>query len=1141
MTLAARSPNRMVPRKKSIGSPAVTKKRTRKAAGAAALSSSSSKKRQVQTRTILHYFSPSSQTSQKSSCSPKQAKKEEKHLLSIEPSSPVPFSSLSCSSDKLSQEEDGGVLLCSQESQEIVVEKKQVTKSLDRRSGQNNNCSPYTSINNDGNGGGGGEKRLDCEPDKTKQKQTVKKIVVEAHENHENVEQKVEQLQLSGSKRTRSDDTDCTIHHNCSHAPSLDGCKKKLKLSGELTDHSIDTPTVGDRILIQCPLRDLFVNDKSHVWVSGSITHVDLKQNEMDHHDNNDVEDRDHDHDNLSRCLLTVETIDGEIIHSRYPHKSILVIPSNKENISFDYDEDPSKLYVGDLVEVRYQNKEQWQSGRIANVMQDGKLVNVAYLNGKYEIGVPLGSGNIRLLERGQQSAKNWLVGAKVDYDDTTKFKGKLSSKCKILDILLWENAMKTCGEGECLLGRSDGSTFQMAYDAALVALFSAHKQACLEREHLVRWPGTCNIDYISTTESDTCLSVKKPKVGDVVRMLFKQRDLFVEDIKVWSIGTIVELLEVDDSSSSKIKVVWSDKVEEEYNYPNDDLEILSPKENSDSLVYTSSLSNENGSIVFDPNPRKLQLGDHVQCLYQNGLSHGQWWPGRVAKIHEKENLVDVAYFDGEYEIGIPLNENKINYIESGIDSAEKWLVGAEVAVAAHAKSKGRTRKSKVAMIFKESESVLENAHSLEHIKVLVQSQRGGLVEKSYVYIYTRMISTLYKEKLQDRKVLLWPSYNIVHSSQTKNCTKRAQEVSTDEAQSRHLLEAGNPIGLQELQIEDDSDLDEDIFDTNGPRLSEMQSSLGNACWRALHSSEPQNGYYILDHILSSWKYIPNENLNYSFSTFLLDGPMNDNFKILEPYRTELTFLYLAHVLDTQKVHEDTFRSNSITCLDFEKLLEFPSNEINGKLDAATFSDSDMCILGKQLEFRSMALCFTARCITEELRLFVSSDIEASTETLLKKPFASCILRNGTRDSLKMLIRTYVRFMTKHGHWLIGTSDTNPYSSSSYEQLCALEVERYVKALGTLITYTAWLHSAREKIPLDDHSCCSLIRDTFETEFNTLDQFSQPSKKRVKEKRKKEMKLQLLFALETLFSREFQRELSKMFSVSKEFELVMSA
>lgn len=235
-----------------------------------------------------------------------------------------------------------------------------------------------------------------------------------------------------------------------------------------------------------------------------------------------------------------------------------------------------------------------------------------------------------------------------MDYDDTTKFKGKLSSKCKILDILLWENAMKTCGEGECLLGRSDGSTFQMAYDAALVALFSAHKQACLEREHLVRWPGTCNIDYISTTESDTCLSVKKPKVGDVVRMLFKQRDLFVEDIKVWSIGTIVELLEVDDSSSSKIKVVWSDKVEEEYNYPNDDLEILSPKENSDSLVYTSSLSNENGSIVFDPNPRKLQLGDHVQCLYQNGLSHGQWWPGRVAKIHEKENLVDVAYFDGE-------------------------------------------------------------------------------------------------------------------------------------------------------------------------------------------------------------------------------------------------------------------------------------------------------------------------------------------------------------------------------------------------------------------------------------------------------------------------------------------------------------
>jgi hypothetical protein len=131
--------------------------------------------------------------------------------------------------------------------------------------------------------------------------------------------------------------------------------------------------------------------------------------------------------------------------------------------------------------------------------------------------------------------------------------------------------------------------------------------------------------------------------------------------------------------------------------------------------------------------------------------------------------------------------------------------------------------------------------------------------------------------------------------------------------------------------------------------------------------------------------------------------------------------------------------------------------------------------------------------------------------------------------------------MSKYGHWLIGTYDVPAYASSTNEQLCAFEVERFLKALGTLISYTAWLLSVREKITLIDYSCCGLMRDTFENEFSTLNFYSDPSKKKLKERRKKDMKLQFLFSLETVFSREFQRELSKMFNVSKEFELLVSA
>jgi hypothetical protein len=265
----------------------------------------------------------------------------------------------------------------------------------------------------------------------------------------------------------------------------------------------------------------------------------------------------------------------------------------------------------------------------------------------QYEIGVPSGLGYIRLVEKGQNGAMNWLVGSTMN-DNRTDCKGKASAKSTILEILPCDDAIEGIGGGECLLERSDGTRITMAYDDTLIALFSAHKENCLKRGDLIQWPEKRSMDCSSSAESVTCKTMgKTPKIGDVVRMLFNQRDLFVHENKVWSIGKIVALSEGSDCSF-KIQVVWSDKIEEEYKYPNDDLEILTPKGDSNSMVYTSSLSNDNGSIAFDPNPSQLQLGDHVQCFYQNGLSNGQWWPGRVAKLHVKENLVDVAYFDGE-------------------------------------------------------------------------------------------------------------------------------------------------------------------------------------------------------------------------------------------------------------------------------------------------------------------------------------------------------------------------------------------------------------------------------------------------------------------------------------------------------------
>jgi hypothetical protein len=385
MTLATRSSNQICQRKKSVGSPAATtKKRTKRTSTA-----SSSKKSQgrLQTRTILHYFSPTSQTSSQKGSTPKKSTEQ---LLPLEPFSPVPLSSLSCHFERLSQDDDA-MLSCSQESK-VVMDKQQVVKSTDehRKSRQKKDCSQrksrtcsITSCEN----GDDNEKRLDCKPDGTKQK-TVCNAISTNYDNYEIVAKNEESRNLSGKKRTRSNDTNGLVSDDCHRAPSAGRYKRNLTTC-DLTEN-VHIPTVGDRTLIQCPMQDLFVDAKHSRWVSGSITNVDLrKENELN---------RDDDDDDYSRCLLTVETIHGETIQSSYPNPNIRDITSNQGSVSFVYDENPFILNAGDLVEVRSQQKEQWQSGRIANVSEDNKFVDIAYFNGKVSNNVTSGILNTSVL-----------------------------------------------------------------------------------------------------------------------------------------------------------------------------------------------------------------------------------------------------------------------------------------------------------------------------------------------------------------------------------------------------------------------------------------------------------------------------------------------------------------------------------------------------------------------------------------------------------------------------------------------------------------------------------------------------------------------------------------------------------------------
>lgn len=90
------------------------------------------------------------------------------------------------------------------------------------------------------------------------------------------------------------------------------------------------------------------------------------------------------------------------------------------------YELNPTMLYVGDLVDAKYQDgmgsphDGKWFRGRIAEVNSHTNTAVVAYFDGDIEYGVPMGSTKIRLISRGYDDMC-WLESVRVD---TTRGKG---------------------------------------------------------------------------------------------------------------------------------------------------------------------------------------------------------------------------------------------------------------------------------------------------------------------------------------------------------------------------------------------------------------------------------------------------------------------------------------------------------------------------------------------------------------------------------------------------------------------------------------------------------------------------------------------------------------------------------------------
>ncbi len=277
-------------------------------------------------------------------------------------------------------------------------------------------------------------------------------------------------------------------------------------------------------------------------------------------------------------------------------------------------------------------------------------------------------------MERGSSQASKWLIGVILS---TPAEAGSTKTKKKITGIFSVEENVgdsplgSDCSEKLFCVIKGKHDNQQVPYKDALELLFSEHRAHCKEQKQLLRWPDD---DSGSSTDlasshgnelkavSSDCGNDKKsneklreevvgypkaPKAGDLVRVLYKQQGMFsAVTEELWAMA---EVLNVRKASKSKVpgyllSIKYSDNQEEEVEYPDQDVEIITRAAGSNSFVYETV----DGSFACDKNPSSLMVGDYVECLHQDGKFKGRWYAGRVASTSLCGEKIDVAYFDGE-------------------------------------------------------------------------------------------------------------------------------------------------------------------------------------------------------------------------------------------------------------------------------------------------------------------------------------------------------------------------------------------------------------------------------------------------------------------------------------------------------------
>ena len=339
-------------------------------------------------------------------------------------------------------------------------------------------------------------------------------------------------------------------------------------------------------------------------------------------------------------------------------------------------------------------------------------------------------------------------------------------------------------------------------------------------------------------------------------------------------------------------------------------------------------------------------------------------------------------------------------------------------------------------------------------------------------------------------------------------------------------------------------------FESTEPKVTikkptDMPSMIANLLWRALNSSQPQNGFGFLMHMGNALNTIPNNIMTRNFSKFLQTGPMCEGTAFKDFKRTELTAIYLEQM--SRKMADanchSKFNLAPAAWSDLEEIFSLPLSQTKG-IDTKAPSRHDVLILEQALQMSSTSL----KLIALNLELELLSIMKDGSQTDKRRsysnlPFASLVLNNRPRQSLKIVVHLATQCWVRHSHWLIGNHNQRlQINDLSGAERCSIESKACFDAFGAIICYLSWLYCMEEKIDFGHDDCCFVIKDAMLSELSNLDYSMHLQGKKATHVTKKKIltsiKLRFVLAMETSFSRDVQLRLGSMLGVSSELNLL---